>query len=165
MSWRQHLELVGLILVCAVVQTTLTARLWGGAQPDLLLAATGLMGLFFSPVTGSLYACGTGYLQDLLSGGVVGTFMFVRVIVFLLAKRLSKQFYAKSAMAQFVIIVLLAVVDATLAAILTAIFGEGSSLTGSLIWHIPLRAIATALAGLPLYYIIRVISGQTGPHI
>lgn len=155
MSWQRHIMLLCIILACAVIQTTLTVLLWKGAQPDLLLATVVLFGLFLNPATGAVYAFGMGYLQDILTGGTVGIFMTDRVIIYILANRLSHQFYAKSAAAQFVLIALLTIADAIIVTVLSSIFGQGVVLSESQIWHIPVRAIVTALMGMPLYFLIK----------
>jgi len=154
-NWQRHVALLCLILAIAVVQTTLTVLLWRGAQPDLLLATLILFALYMNPATGSIYAFGMGYLQDILTGGTVGIFMTGRIVIYILANRLSHQFYAKSAAAQFLLIALLTVADAIIAAILSAIFGQSVVLHEAIVWHVPLRAVITALMGMPLFYLIR----------
>jgi rod shape-determining protein MreD len=162
-NWQQHFLMVILILACAVAQTTLTVLLWKGAQPDLLLAVVVLAGLYLGPVAGSLYAFGMGYISDLLTGGVVGIFMFDRVVIYVLANRMSHLFYAKSAAAQFIVIVLLSIVDTLIVLLLSLIFGQGLVIRETQALYLPIRAIVTALAGMPLYFIIKWIEQMGKP--
>lgn len=158
MIYQKHILFFLLIMLCAVIQTTLTVLLPAPLRPDLLLALVILAGLYMTPAVGSVYALGIGYLQDLLTLSIVGLFMLERVIIYILGNRLSHEFYAKSAPAQFVIIFLLGLVDAVLLFILTSIFGQDAHFKWYMLWHVPLRSISTALFGVPLFFVVKKIS-------
>lgn len=162
MRWQSHALFILMVLACAVAQITLIPRMWEGARPDLLLAVVILLGLFQSPATGSLYSFGIGYLNDILTGSVMGLFMFERVLMFTLGSRLSQQFYAKSAPAQFIIILILSILDVFVRGLLGLIFGQGNTFTGNLILTTPLRAFMTALMGMPLFLALKLIFDTGG---
>lgn len=157
MIYQRHILFFLLVMLCAVIQTTLTVLLPPSFQPDLLLALVILAGLYMLPAVGSVYAVGIGYLQDLLTLSIVGLFMLGRVIIYILGNRLSHEFYAKSAPAQFIVIFLLGIVDAVLIFALSAIFGQEAHFKWYMLWRIPIRALTTALFGVPLFFIIKKI--------
>ncbi len=157
MIYQKHILFFLLIMLCAVIQTTLTVLLPAPLQPDLLLALVILAGLYMNPAVGSVYAVGIGYLQDLLTLSIVGLFMLGRVIIYILGNRLSHEFYAKSAPAQVIVIFLLGIVDTILIFVLSAIFGQDAHFKWYMLWHTPLRSLTTALFGVPLFFVIKKI--------
>jgi len=89
-----------------------------------------LAGVFLDPATGAVYAFGAGYLADLLGGETVGVFMFDRMIIFMAANILSKQFYARNALAQLLLTALLAFVEILFIMLLSSVFGGSNTLRG-----------------------------------
>jgi len=153
---RHIIMILGVVFLAALQTTLIPLLLPGWVHPDFLLAVTVLAGLFMSPATGSVYAFGMGYLQDLLTGSMVGLFTFDRVVIYLLAYWLAGQFYAKSAYAQVVLIAVVVVLDHVLLLVLSAIFTGGEAFASPL-WHLIPRSICTALAGLILFYPLSIL--------
>ncbi len=153
----RHVILILAVVLLAALQTTLIPMLlpeW--IHPDLLLAVTVLVGLFMRPAAGSIYAFGMGYLQDLLTGSIIGLFTFDRVVIFLLAYWLAGQFYAKSASAQALLVAVMAMLDYFLLLLLFTVFTGGEAFSAPL-WHLIPRSLCSALAGLILFYPLSIL--------
>ena len=158
MRTRQHLYFMLLVALCAVLQTTLIQfAIPDYLRPDLFLSTVVLLGLFLGPVWGSLYAFFLGYLEDLFCGSMVGLFMFSRMVIYLAALFLSGQFYARSALAQGLLIALLGVLDAVIVEVLSLIFTQTSPFQLSNLWVIFPRSLSSGVAGVLLFPILRRI--------
>lgn len=152
----RHFTFIGAALLIAVLQTTVEAMILPGwMQPDMLLATVVLLGLFLQSPSGSAYAFGIGYLMDLLTGCVTGTYAFERILIFLAAYWLNGQFYAKSPLVQGLMVLVLAIVDYILIWVLTSVFGtEG---VGLHLWEMVPRSIFSGIVGFALYYPLSIV--------
>lgn len=154
---QRHLLFVLFVFVLAVLQTTLVPMLLPGwLHPDMLMATVVLTGLFFQPASGALYAFGLGYLQDLMTGSMVGLFTFDRLVIYLAGYWLAGQFYAKSAPAQAILVGMLSIFDFFLLWLLGSIFSGGESIVPSF-WQVIPRSVSSAVFGLALFFPISMI--------
>ena len=105
------LQIVVLMLVVGTVQTTLTQMMPAIGLVDGLMLATGLLALRHTFTTSVLTGALAGFVQDSLSGGIVGLHAFSKTIVAALITTLGNIIVVRGQLAEAIVIGTAAVIE------------------------------------------------------
>lgn len=140
-------------LLFITLQTTLLSpRKVGYAFPDLNLILIVFLGVY-SEVRGSLVlATGNGYMMDVLSGNLPGTFTISRLSAYLLVRTSSNHVYLKKWLVQGLVIFLATIFSWTF---IVAIFKIRQDTYFTLtLSEIMTQAVVNTIVGIPLFWLI-----------
>lgn len=116
---------IGFGFFCIFLQTSfLLNHLVSPFKPDLTIPLTVYVGLSRQPVWGGLYVLGIGYVMDVLSGGILGLYIFVRVFMFFLVQILKKNFFLENNFLLSVVILLFFLIEGFLISLGYGLVGE-----------------------------------------
>ena len=156
---NKYLSLLFLILVSIIfitIQTTLfSPRNLGYYYPDLNLILIVYLGIY-SEIRGSFFlALGNGYLMDVLSGNLPGTFTLSRLSAYLLVRSGSGQVYLRRALVQGLVIFLATIFTWIFILIIIKIKKDsGFDITAK---SILIQGIVNAVVGMPVFWMINKI--------
>lgn len=115
--------IVSLLLLAPMLQGALARFLPGAFRPDLtLLVVLGIALCWRNTATGLLFAAASGFVVDLLSGGLLGLHALLAVLVFAGSRALSLQVNLVGPFPRMLFVVALTAVHALIVAGLTAFF-------------------------------------------
>jgi len=140
-------------LLFIVLQTTLLSpRKVGYVFPDLNLILIVFLGVY-SETRGSLVlATGNGYLMDVLSGNLPGTFTISRLSAYLLVRTSSNHVYLKKWLVQGLVIFLATIFSWTF---IISIFRIRQDTYFTLtLSEVMTQAVVNTIVGIPLFWVI-----------
>ena len=157
---NKYLSIIFLVLLSVVfitIQTTLLSpHNLNYYYPDLNLI---LFLAIFSEVRGGFFlTLGNGYMMDVLSGNLPGTFAISRLSAYLLVRSGSNHVYLRKALVQGLVIFLATIF--TWIFILTIIKikkGDSGDITAK---YILIQGIVNALFGIPIFWMIHRINAR-----
>ncbi|MFI5323162.1 MAG: rod shape-determining protein MreD [Thermodesulfobacteriota bacterium] len=151
---NQTLTYISLVLVSIVlitVQTTLLSpRKVGPLFPDLNLIFIVFLAVF-SELRGSfLIAAGNGYMMDVFSGNLPGTFTISRLSAYLLVRTSSNHFYLKKMMVLGLVIFIATIFTWTFIFTIIRIKGDtGFEFSFS---DVAIQGLINTVVGVPLFW-------------
>lgn len=151
------LILISVVLI-TLQSTLLSPRNTGYMFPDLNLIFIVFLAIY-SELRGSfLIAAGNGYLMDVLSGNLPGTFTISRLSAYLLVRAATNQVYLKKMIAQAAVIFLATVFTwAFILSIITIKSGSGFQISFS---EIMTRGLVNTVVGVPLFWVARKVHAR-----
>jgi len=140
------------IIFITLQSTLLSPRNVGYVFPDLNLILIVFLAVY-SEVRGSfLIATGNGYMMDVLSGNLPGTFTISRLSAYLLVRTSSNHVYLKKWLIQGLVIFLATIFSWTF---ITAIFKIKQDTHFTLtLSEIMTQAVVNTIVGVPLFWVI-----------
>lgn len=154
---------ISLIIIISIVfitvQTTiLSPRTAGYMFPDLNLILIVFLAVYSETRGSFLLAAGNGYMMDVLSGNLPGTFTISRLSAFLLVRTSSNHVYLKKMIVQGLVIFLATIFTWTFILSVIKIKGEGG-------FHISFSEIMTqglvnTIVGVPLFWAARRVHAR-----
>jgi rod shape-determining protein MreD len=102
-------------LFCVVIQTNPIANCYlFPIKPDFTIPLTLYICLIQKPVQGCFLAMWLGFLMDLFSGGVMGIFLFLRLVLFCFVQILKKLLFLENKVLWVGVVLLLFLLDSLL---------------------------------------------------
>ncbi|HJO03229.1 MAG TPA: rod shape-determining protein MreD [Acidobacteriota bacterium] len=141
---RSVLQIVVLMLVVGTAQTTLTQMLPPLGLVDGLMVAIGLLALRRTFASSVLIGALAGFVQDSLSGGIVGLHAFSKTVVAALITSLGSVIVVRGQLAETIVIGGAAVLEGTIVMGLLGFFAWPG---GEALATIAARGGATAVVG------------------
>lgn len=143
------LVLVSLLLI--TLQTTLLSPGKGGYLfPDLNLIFIVFLAVYAETKGGFLLAAGNGYMMDVLSGNLPGTFTISRLSAYLLVRTSSNHVYLKKVIVQGLVIFITTIFTWTFIMTIIRIKSDaGFHLTFG---EIILQGLVNSVVGVPLFW-------------
>jgi len=123
------------------------------AKPDFIIIMVAYLGIFQGPVRGIFLAAALGCLVDTLSGGIIGLFIFLRIVTFFLTKLACENIYLKNALSQTILIITLSIADGILLLSTLYVFSSVENLWIFVVRFLPIQAILTGMFS-PLIFLI-----------
>ena len=160
---KRALALAGLLLAAPMLQGALAPFLPAALRPDLALLVVFAVALCWrNPATGLALVAASGFVVDLLSGGLLGQRALLGLILFVGARMLALRVGLLGPFPQMLFAALLTAAHVLGLAALTAFFAPGSG--GSLLQPGPLAAQAAvnALAAPFVVAAVQVLVGWLG---
>jgi rod shape-determining protein MreD len=139
-----------LSLVLITIQSTVLSPREGYFYPDLNLIFIVFLAIYSEARGGFLIAAGNGYLMDVLSGNLPGTFTLSRLSAYILVKTSSSHVYLKKYLVQGLVI--FASTIFTWLFIMTIISVRGESGFRLTLGEILLQGLVNTAVGLPLFW-------------
>lgn len=143
------LVLVSLLLI--TLQTTLLSPGKGGYLfPDLNLIFIVFLAVYAETKGGFLLAAGNGYMMDVLSGNLPGTFTISRLSAYLLVRTSSNHVYLKKFIVQGLVIFITTIFTWTF--IMTIIRIKSNAGFHLTFGEIILQGLVNSVVGVPLFW-------------
>ncbi|MFQ5673451.1 MAG: rod shape-determining protein MreD [Nitrospinales bacterium] len=142
-----------LILLFAVQTTWLGLFSVAGVTPDLALIFALYCGIYFQGNTGVALAGATGFLQDCLSGGLLGVNMLSKSLIGLFISNLKDQLLLENIPTVCLLLALAAFFDGLVYYAVSAILLKGGMPEGFFLTSLPVFAVYNAVAG-PLLFLV-----------
>lgn len=159
---NKYLSIIFLILLSVIfitIQTTLLSpHNLNYYYPDLNLILIVFLGIFSEVRGGFLLTLGNGYMMDVLSGNLPGTFTLSRLSAYLLVRSGSNHVYLRKAIVQGLVIFLATIF--TWIFILTIIKIKKDDSGDITVKYILIQGIVNALVGVPIFWIIHKINAR-----
>ena len=112
-------------LFCIIFQTNpILNHFFFPIKPDLTIPLALYICLFQKPVQGCFLVLWMGFLMDLFSGGVMGIFLFLRMILFSFLQLLKKLFFLENRVFWFGLVLILFLFDSLLIYLLFEFMGK-----------------------------------------
>ncbi|HPD20005.1 MAG TPA: rod shape-determining protein MreD, partial [Candidatus Pacearchaeota archaeon] len=112
-------------LFCIVIQTNPIVNCYlFPIKPDLTIPLIFYICLFQKPVRGCFLVMWLGFLMDLFSGGVMGIFLFLRLILYCFIQALKKLFFLENKLLWVGVVLLLFLSDSFLIHLLFRLTGK-----------------------------------------
>lgn len=152
---RLAVPFVVLAFLALLLQTAVLPHLasaWGA--PDLLLVMAAYFGLRLRTASACLGAFLLGYLQDAVSGTVLGLHAFSLTLVFLVVRGLSGRLWVDHPLSNMAVVFLAAVIKSLVVMTLVAVFLTGEEAWGVFLPRLSFEATAAALLSLPVFGVL-----------
>lgn len=151
------LILISIVLI-TLQSTVLSPRNTGYLFPDLNLIFIVFLAIY-SELRGSfLIAAGNGYMMDVLSGNLPGTFTISRLSAYLLVRTGSNQVYLRRMITQGIVIFLATVFTwAFILSIITIKSGSGFQIS---FYEIMTQGLVNVVVGVPLFWVARKVHAR-----
>lgn len=144
-----------LALLALLLQTAVLPQLtFGRGAPDLLLIMCVYLGLRQHSVGGAIGAFLLGYLQDAVSGSVIGLNAFAMCLVYLVVYLTSRRLWVDNAISKIVVVFLAAVIKTVAVLMLVALFLTGEQVWTTLLPRMTVEAVTAALLSPPVFAIL-----------
>ena len=138
------------VLIITVQSTLLSPRIAGYLFPDLNLIFIVFLAVYSETKGSFLLAAGNGYMMDVLSGNLPGTFTISRLSAYLLVRTSSNHVYLKKALVLGLVIFLSTVFTWTFILTIIRIKSDaGFQLSFS---DIILQGLVNSVVGVPLFW-------------
>lgn len=159
---NKYLSIIFLIFISVIfitIQSTLLSpKNLGYYYPDLNLILIVFLGIFSEIRGGFFLALGNGYMMDILSGNLPGTFTLSRLSAYLLVRSGSNQVYLKKSIVQGLVIFLATLFTWIFILIIIKIKNADSSeITAKAIL---IQGIVNAIVGVPIFWMIHKINAR-----
>ncbi len=138
------------VLIITVQSTFLSPRNGGYLFPDLNLIFIVLLAVYSETRGGLLLAAGNGYMMDVLSGNLPGTFTISRLSAYLLVRTSSTHVYLKKALVLGIVIFVTTIF--TWAFILTIIRIKSDTGFRLSFGDMVLQGLVNSVVGVPLFW-------------
>jgi rod shape-determining protein MreD len=159
---NKYLSIIFLVLLSVVfitLQTTLLSpKNLGYYYPDLNLILIVYLGIYFETKGGFFLALGNGYLMDVLSGNLPGTFTISRLSAYLLVRSGSSHYYLRKGIVQAFVIFCVTIF--TWIFIITIIKIKEDSGFDINAKSLLIQGIVNALVGVPIFWMIQKINAR-----
>lgn len=156
---NKYLSIIFLVMLSVIfitIQTTLLSpHNLNYYYPDLNLILIVFLGIYSDIRGGFLLALGNGYMMDVLSGNLPGTFTLSRLSAYLLVRSGSSHVYLRRGIVQGLVIFLATIF--TWIFILTIIKiknGDTGDITAKYIF---IQSIVNTLVGVPIFWMVHSI--------
>jgi len=159
---NKYVSIIFFVLLSVVfitIQTTLLSpQHLGYYYPDLNLILIVYLGIYSETRGGFFLALGNGYLMDVLSGNLPGTFTISRLSAYLLVRSGSSHVFLRKAFVQGTVIFFATIF--TWIFILTIIKIKKDSGFDITAKSILIQGIVNALVGIPIFWMIHRINAR-----
>lgn len=159
---NKYLSIIFLVIVSVVfitIQTTLLSpNKLGHYYPDLNLILIVFLGIYSEIRGGFFLAVGNGYLMDVLSGNLPGTFTLSRLSAYLLVRSGSSHVFLRKGLVQGLVIFLATIF--TWIFILTIIKIKKDDSFDITAKAILIQGIVNALVGIPIFWMIHRVNAR-----
>lgn len=144
-----------LAILALLLQTAVLPQLtFGSGAPDLLLIMCVYLGLRQHSVAGAVGAFVLGYLQDAVSGSVMGINAFAMSLVYVGVYLTSRHLWVDNAISKIVVVFCAAVVKTAAVLMLVALFVTGEHAWSTLLPQMTAEAVLAALLSPPVFAIL-----------
>jgi len=143
-----------LILLFTVQTTWLGLFSVAGVTPDLALIFAPYCGIYFQGNAGVALAGVTGFLQDCLSGGLLGVNMLSKSLIGLFISNLKDQLLLENVPTVCLLLALTSFFDGLVYYAVCAILLKGGAPEGFLFPALPVFAVYNAVAGPVLFLVL-----------
>lgn len=151
--------IVFLSVIFITIQTTLLSpRNLGHFYPDLNLILIVFLAIFSEIRGGFFLTLGNGYMMDVLSGNLPGTFTISRLSAYLLVRNGSNHVYLRKALVQGFVIFFATIF--TWIFILTIITIKKDSSFDITAKSVLIQGIVNALVGIPIFWMIHKVNAR-----
>jgi len=142
-------------LLALLLQTAVFPGLTAGrAAPDLLLILCVYLGLHQHSAAGAFGAFLLGYLEDAVSGSVIGLNAFAMCLVYLLVYLTSRHLWVDNAISKIVVVFIAAAVKTAAVLTLVAVFLSEERVWTTLLPRLSIEAVLAALLSPPMFAIL-----------
>ena len=138
------------VLIITVQSTLLSPRIAGHLFPDLNLIFIVFLAVYSETRGSFLLAAGNGYMMDVLSGNLPGTFTISRLSAYILVRTSSNHVYLKKALVLGLVIFLTTIFTWTF--ILTIIRIKSDAGFQLSFGDIILQGLVNSVVGVPLFW-------------
>lgn len=158
---NKYLSIIFLVCVSVIfitIQTTLLSpSKLGYYYPDLNLILIIFLGIFSDIRGGFFLALGNGYLMDVLSGNLPGTFTLSRLSAYLLVRSGSNHVYLKKSLVQGLVIFLATIFTWIFILTIIKIKKDDTDLTAK---YILIQGIVNTIVGVPIFWILHRVNAR-----
>jgi rod shape-determining protein MreD len=152
---RAGVLFAGIAVVAMLLQTTVLPLVAvGRATPDLLLIICVYLGLHQHTVAGAVGAFVLGYLQDTLSGSVVGLNAFGMCLVFTVVYLTSRRLWVDNAVSKVVVVFLASLVKTVAVLTLVAVFMSVEGLWQTILGYLFIEAVLAAVLSPAVFAVL-----------
>lgn len=159
---NKYLSIIFIVLLSVIfitIQSTLLSpRNLGYYYPDLNLILIVFLAIFSEIRGGFFLALGNGYMMDVLSGNLPGTFTISRLSAYLLVRNGSNYVYLRKALVQGLVIFFATIF--TWIFILTIITIKKDSSFDITAKSVLIQGIVNALVGIPIFWMIHKVNAR-----
>ena len=146
------------VIFISIQTTLLSSRNLGYFSPDLNLILIVFLAIFSGIRGGFFLALGNGYMMDVLSGNLPGTFMISRLSAYLLVRSGSNHVYLRKALVQGLVIFFATIFTwIFILAIITIKKDNSFDITAK---SILIQGIVNALVGIPIFWMIHKVNAR-----
>lgn len=143
------------ILVALVVQSTLLPLLgFGSMLPDLMLVVCVYLGLHVHSPAGAVGAFTIGYVQDSLSGTLLGLNAFAMCLVFATVYLTSRRLWVDNLPSKVVLVFLASLQKTAVVIVLVGLFFSFDGLWQTVARYVLLQAVIAAALSPPIFAIL-----------
>ncbi len=146
------------IIFITIQSTLLSPKNLSYYYPDLNLILIVFLAIFSEVRGGFFLALGNGYMMDVLSGNLPGTFTLSRLSAYFLVRSGSNQVYLKKSLVQGLVIFIATVF--TWIFILSIIKIKGQDSFDITAKSILIQGIVNAIVGVPIFWMIHRINAK-----
>ncbi len=139
-----------------VLQTTVFYLIPGEFHVDLILILVVYLGFTRDAIWGGIMAFCLGYMMDIGSGGIPGTFCFSKFILFLITTTVTRRFFTKHPMFIFSLVFLFSLLDGLMVLGILRIHGTWR-VEGLDVGNILFQAAATGLTAPIVFALLRKV--------
>jgi rod shape-determining protein MreD len=152
----RSLALFGVLAILALLLQTAVLPLltFGRGAPDLLLILCVYFGLRIHSVGGAIGAFVLGYLQDAVSGSIVGINAFAMSLVYAGVYLTSRHLWVDNAISKIVVVFCAAVVKTAAVLMLVTLFVAGGQAWSTRLPQMTVEAVLAALFSPPVFAIL-----------
>lgn len=159
---NKYLSIIFLALLSVIfitIQTTLLSpHNLNYYYPDLNLILIVFLGIYSDIRGGFFLALGNGYMMDVLSGNLPGTFTLSRLSAYLLVRSGSNHVYLRKSVVQALVIFLATIF--TWIFILTIIKIKNDDIGDITAKYILIQGIVNSLVGVPIFWMVNGINAK-----
>jgi len=137
-----------------VLQTTVFYLIPGDFHIDLILILVIYLGFTRDPALGGILAFCLGYMMDVSSGGIKGTFCFSKFVLFLITATVTRRLFTVHPLFIFFLTGFFSILDSLMALGIFQIRGTWS-VEGLNVGEIALQAVATGVAAPFVFALLR----------
>lgn len=148
---------IGIVILCLVIQTVYGDILTiGGIKPDFLLVIIIFFAFRYSAFEAGIMGFIAGILQDSLSGLILGTNAFTKLIIGLIVSSIKKV-YAENLISIIITIFVFTFLQSLLIFALQSIFVRPLEISTNKIFLVALYNIAIGILFFPIFCKIKII--------
>jgi rod shape-determining protein MreD len=142
-------------LFCVVIQTNPIANYYlFPIKPDFTIPLTFYICLLQKPVRGCFLVMWLGFLMDLFSGGIMGIFLFIRLVLFCFVQILKKLFFFENKFLWAGAVLLLFLFDSLFIHFLFRLMGKNGGTLGIIIKTSVSQGFFTFLLSLLIFPLV-----------
>ena len=142
---------LGLVII-SVQSTILHNFQYSAVTPDLTLIFVIYLGIFYGQIGGILLSFFLGYMLDIVSGSPFGVYTLLRIVIFILTKQATKNFYFGGILPQLSFVFLLSILDGILLVLVLYLSGSVVILGSLAIKIVMIQTFLTVIVSPVLFY-------------